>query len=392
MADALLRLRAWGHPAIRATHDKTLEFAVEEQISARATCVVAVGTTTSGQPEPIAGLIEVTLTAPPESFTFTALGNSAWQPGSTLIVRRSRLRRPDTFATDADATAADLPRSLVRALADPGTEVLIDVRRAGQAAVGAVVFAYAPALSTTRLAAELVAADLVLAPEADAREAVRAARTARATNHNARSPVGEEAADVLAHGGRLLCVAATVDDEAVTRALATAPEARIEVLGLPPAAALTATAPAGAQTLVVPAGSPARIAEAAALDPGRAIVFRVDAADLDRVLARVADTRPARATAAYLAVGAGVGERVVRGSLTDLPRPERGVVCCRLDPVPTATHQRSGMVGDELIGALLTEGVAATTIARALASTPGWSRKRAYDQVLAVKQNQAIGP
>src|SRR3954447_4221171 len=110
-----------GHPAIRATHGKTLEFSADPDITARATCVVAIRR--SGDAAPVAGDVRVTLRAGAESFSFDARGNSSWDPSGAAVIRRSPLRLPDTLATHASAAASDLPPSLVEALRDPDVEV-----------------------------------------------------------------------------------------------------------------------------------------------------------------------------------------------------------------------------------------------------------------------------
>ena len=86
----LLRFSAHGHPQLRATHAKTLEFTAESSVTGRATCVL--GVSAELPPAPVAGPIRITIGVGPESVSLDAIGNSAWQPGQSAVLRRSGQR------------------------------------------------------------------------------------------------------------------------------------------------------------------------------------------------------------------------------------------------------------------------------------------------------------
>ncbi|HKC26484.1 MAG TPA: DUF371 domain-containing protein, partial [Jatrophihabitans sp.] len=158
-----MRLVGHGHPAIRATHDKTLELSPDPQITARATCIVAVGLQPAGSA--LAGPLYLTLQAGGASFELEAHANPSWDPSGNAVIRRSPVQLPGTFATAATAAAADLPAGLTAALRDPNALVQLDAELIrGRPAV--VLFAADPRIPhDPRLAAERAAADAVIAED-----------------------------------------------------------------------------------------------------------------------------------------------------------------------------------------------------------------------------------
>src|SRR5581483_6556914 len=77
-----VRLVGRGSPAIRATHAKTLEVTADAEITGRATCVIAVGTS-AVEPRRVAGPVRITISVDGESFAFDARANSGWAPGGS---------------------------------------------------------------------------------------------------------------------------------------------------------------------------------------------------------------------------------------------------------------------------------------------------------------------
>lgn len=208
-------IRATGHPEIRATHDKTWELTPDTELTARATCVLGVGAVTEGGP--LAGPVELRIGAGGHSATVRAVGNPSWVPGGPAVIRRSPLRLPGTLATDADLSAADLPRDLAARLTDPATEVLVEVSAVDDP--GTVVLLHATGPSP-RLSAELAAADTVLAEDAGAR-----ALLARLTAAPARAVPADRI-------GRIFVLATEDLPGRTVRHLLGGPT---EVIGLPPA-------------------------------------------------------------------------------------------------------------------------------------------------------------
>ena len=319
-----MRFVGRGHPAIRATHTKTLEISRDEDITERATCVIAI----AARPEPaapLAGPVRITLRVGDQTWSTTARANPLWNPADSAVVRRSPLRRPGTFATHADRSAADLPPDLVAALRSPAAEVMVDVEPMPVGPRTIVLFAADPARpDDPRLRAEVDAADLVVA-EDDAARALLPAGTARRPAPNP---------------GRTLVVA-TSD----------LPGARMGTDGDP--VELIRTAP-----------------------PTARLVVRANAGDLARLLELARQSRgPEGAT---IAQAYAPPQRVAAGEPIDLPSRDAVHICFdaaeptdALDPaVRTA------------IDGLLADGVPTKVAANALAALTGWDRRRAYDTVL----------
>lgn len=219
-----MRFVGRGHPAVRASHSKTFELAPGHELSERGTCIVAVGA--EAQPaRPMAGPVRIRISAGGHSATVTAVANSSWDPSGPIVVRRSPLRLPGTFATGADAAASDLPRDLVTALQDPDALVTVDVVAVPGDAPTVVLFAADPSQpDDPRLRAEYDAADTVERQDAGARALVAAKQGA---------------------GDRLLVVAT----EDLPRPPVEGSDA-IEVIGLPTQLAVTAACHGGGYTVV----------------------------------------------------------------------------------------------------------------------------------------------
>jgi hypothetical protein len=365
----LVRFDAHGHPAIRATHRKTLEFTAETTITGRATCVVGVAARLPARP--LAGPIELTITVGSESVTCRAIGNSAWWPASgSAVIRRSRQRLPDTLATDAELAADGLPRRLVRALASPDTTLGVLIERRPGPPGGTLLRSFRPGVPVDRLLAEAAAADLVLAedpPSSGWLSSIGIASVGLAS--------AGPAAACLAGGGRVLTISESTSADG-TALLAAAGE--VEVLGLPAEAAVAAAAGDRSPVLQTDRLNPRALPALAAANPSVALVIRCPAERLPTLLADLG-----RASAQLVLVPADDPERPVRGSLSEITPPDRGEVVCRVaalpGPVPAAIVEPRALVRE-----LLGQSVTPRTIALAVAALPGWSRRSAYEFVLAV--------
>jgi hypothetical protein len=351
-----VRLVGSGHPAIRATHHKTLELTPDVDISERATCVVAVGA--AGALQPLAGDVRITITAGTESFTFEARGNPAWDPAGTAIIRRSPFRLPDTLATHATAAASDLPRALVAAMRDGRTAIELSAepirgRRC------AVLFGFEPALHDRRLAAELAVADVVVAEDAAAARAL-GTRTAH-------GPVDVD--------GRVLVVATTdLPGATVVDALR---EVDVETVGLPPALAAAAASPSRAPVFLAPDGADVRAVLRDAPAATR-LVMPVAAADVADALAAAEAQRGSDGGVLVQPFAPPV--RVHPSTPIELPSRDGGYLC--LDAI-TASDALDPRVRAAIDG-LLADGVPSKAAANALAALTGWPRRRAYDYVVSV--------
>jgi hypothetical protein len=374
-----VRLVGHGHSAIRATHAKTLEVTADDTITERATCVVAVGTQAE-PPAPLAGPVRITITAGDESFGLDAFANPSWDPHGAAVIRRSPLRLPGTLATEAGAAAADLPRPLVAALRDPGTRVEVRVERAPpQERI--VLFAADPARrADPRLLAELAVADRVLAEDAGARTLLtrseqNALLTAVEQSKGAPNPP--------LHAGRLLIIA-TADLPGAHLAGPDLTGVPIETVGLPARLAVAAACPSRAPLLFAPDGSDLRALLRAAPAAHR-VVVTVARAELGRFLAQA--ERERGSGAATVAQEFAPVQRAAPDALPDLPSND-AVHCC-LHPAGTATAPVLDPRTRAAVAALLDDGVATRSAARALAQLTGWSRREAYDAVLALQREQS---
>ena len=359
-----------GHPAIRATHHKTLEVTPDPDITERATCVVAVSVT--GGPSAIAGDVRITIRAGDQSFALTARGNSSWRPGSSAVIRRSPLRLPGTFATHATAAASDLPRELVAALHDRHTDVTVEVEPL-PGRLCAVLFAADPGQpDDPRLRAELAAADAVIAEDAGAAGLVAAAGTAGLV-------AAWAAAGPMAVTGRTLVVA--TEDLPGRSVVADLAGVEVETVGLPASLAAAAAFPARGPLLLMPSGAEAATALRDA-PAGARVVVEVAADEVMAVLRRAAHEH--RAEQAVLVRGAAAPVRVT----TDVP-----VELWGSDPVQVCFGPRvayDGLDGraQAAVSALLAEQVPTRAAARVLAELTGWPRRTAYEYVVEQRKAQ----
>ncbi|WP_433870130.1 DUF371 domain-containing protein [Saccharopolyspora sp. CA-218241] len=364
MAAELLRLRARGHHDVRATHGKTLEFTTDAEITARATCVLGVGTT-AAPAHPVAGPVRIEIRCGALSTEFRALAHSGWRPGGTAIVRRSAERLPTTFATDAGLAASALPRDLVELLADPAAEIDVAVRRDTDAAPALIRYHAGPG-ADPRLTAELAAADEVITADPIAEQAVRD----HAPEHRAPAP------------GRTLVVTGV---DPTTPLPADAPE-HVELLGVPTDLAVAAAAPTPAPVVLAGAVDRRTLPDLLRTHHAARIVLRTTAAELPKLLnqaRRLLGTR----TAVLAPTAPGRAERPRRTPVEDAEPGSGALVCC-LEPVATATStaEHPDARWPALLESLLDQDVSPKTLAAALAAQPGWTRRLAYDAVLALKK------
>jgi len=369
----LPRLELIGHPALRATHTKTLEFTPDRVVTERATCVIGVAGQVVGSA--VAGPVRIRIEAGDAVATVDAVANPDWA-GDTAVVRRSTDRRPDTLATEATAGAAQLPRELLARITDPATRIEVRLSRLARRpdGRGALVLAWvAPsAVPSPRLIAELAAADAVVSEDADA---------GRILSGQQRLSSSDAVAGLLdGRLARVLVVAtAGLPGASVTAALQVPERIVVEVAGLPAEVAVAAASPVRGSVQLGGAVARARIdAVLRSVPPETTLVVTVAAGDLPALLERAAQRR-GTGTGAVLDPAAG---GLVRWGPVEGLRAKRtsGELAVALDGVSGDAE-----LGEELtalLRALLADGVSARSAALALARVPGWSRRRAYDAVL----------
>src|SRR5690606_35570524 len=106
-----------GHPGVRASHVKTLEFKRSGDVSPRETCVL--GTDADWDPaavKALRGRVRVTVEVGDAAESFEASVCPACQSAERMVFRRSRHPSPETLGTDATLGAAGLSRDLVERL------------------------------------------------------------------------------------------------------------------------------------------------------------------------------------------------------------------------------------------------------------------------------------
>lgn len=126
-AEARWVVRARGHPAMRATHARSIELAPEDEIGPAATCVVGVS---SEVPEEVAlarGALRLAIAAGGHDSELLAWRSPSWASAKRIVVRTSTFADGDTFAFGATRGAADLDRALLEALKG-GATLTLEVR------------------------------------------------------------------------------------------------------------------------------------------------------------------------------------------------------------------------------------------------------------------------
>ncbi|NUR60896.1 MAG: DUF371 domain-containing protein [Catenulispora sp.] len=162
-----------GHPAIRATHAKTFELTAESALTARATCVLAVGTVLDPALAGMRGRVRLTLaTAGLPAVSGEATLNPLRAITDRVVVRRSRSLDPDTLAVGSTLTAEDLPAAFAAALTDPDREVSLTVEELGpDRPLLRVSFGERTHLPAMKDLQTRGSAELVIAEDAPAKEA-----------------------------------------------------------------------------------------------------------------------------------------------------------------------------------------------------------------------------
>jgi 16S rRNA (cytidine1402-2'-O)-methyltransferase len=410
---ASVSFRARGHGQIAATHDKTIEVTRAEDITRRATCVVAVGAEyDDAELRQLRGDIEVSIECDGVEDHFRATTTPFFLGDDSLVLRRGEPLRARTFAYDASKTAAELDRALVAKLAEATQDVQITMRSLGSGdRAGALFVVSLPIGNDEDLSARarrvLEAVDVVLVEDTrklrdlanrtgmdlpgvlvsyhDHNEATRSADVIDRLRGGARAALVSDAGTPLFSDPGYVVVRDAID-------------AGIEVSPIPGPAALVSVVsvsglPVDRFTYV---GFLSRRAEARrrALQqlvnhhttfvlheaPHRVGALLTDLAAIApewRVCIGREVTKEyeefTRGTAVALA--ASVAEREPRGEFTMVIAPPE-----RADEAPDADDERF----DALLRALLDQGVTTKTLAAALGSLPGVRHKEAYARVLAL--------
>ena len=161
-----------GHAGIAASHDKTIEFTRDREITRRATCVLGVGSDHDNVALlQLRGDVSVAVEAGGERDEFSATLTPFFVGDDSLIFRRGPGLRGRTLGYDASKTAAAVNRALVEWLTDPATDVVVTITetRRARPCPGALFVVALPIGNDGDLAPRarqvLEAADVVLAED-----------------------------------------------------------------------------------------------------------------------------------------------------------------------------------------------------------------------------------
>ena len=129
---------AYGHPAIRSTHPRTLEITTEEHLTRGGDCIIAVNASKglADLPRDIrktlstaGGMARITLLVGSHRFTVEgagAMGLSHSHP-TDIVVRKSGFVSDRTLMVKADKAAVDISRDMVQLLRDPVQRITIEI-------------------------------------------------------------------------------------------------------------------------------------------------------------------------------------------------------------------------------------------------------------------------
>lgn len=124
---------AYGNPGIEGTHKTAFEITQHTSVVPKGDLVI--GTRANFDPEALAALaqvsnkIRITLRTRGITETITGDSNKDYVPGPSIIVRKAGAS-PQTIITNADKSAGDLPRKLIRALQNPEEHLIVIIERA----------------------------------------------------------------------------------------------------------------------------------------------------------------------------------------------------------------------------------------------------------------------
>jgi hypothetical protein len=438
-ADRVVELVGTGHPALRAGHHKTLELTSAQVVGVAASCVLGVGARLVTVADPaLAGPVRVTLSVGDQVIEFDAVANPDWagagiggpdaagpdaggpgehdaadSPGQRptsgghcaaggvrAVLRRSGVRRPDTLAVHSGLVAAGLPRRMRESITDPHCPVRLVVtpvpRREdgrGTLVLGAAGPAGSPGVGphgsggtagTRRWRAELAAADVVVAEDPGAARLIRELAVAGTAVRGSGDPDGPPppatmpaARRALREGGRVLVVSTSgMPGDCVHEELSRPDRQVVETIGLPPILAVVAASPHRLPAQLIPAGrAPAMVRR---MRPGQLTALLAPSSVVAHVLRRARDELGC--VGAVLVHDGDPAAGPLRWAPIDRhlatpPAGDRLIACCVDPPSGTEDPVRA------LVEPLRRAGVPASTLTRAIAGLPGWSRRAAHDLV-----------
>lgn len=387
-----------GHAAITATDSRTLELIDAEEWANRDG---AIGYDAKFDPAALDGLrgrVMIELSCGEATDRFEATISPLFHRGQPLLFRRDPSVRSRSFAFLASKTAADLSRALVEALKKPGARLDIALTPLAEEPPPGMLYLVALPIGhqgdlSPRAVDVLSSVDLILAEDTRiAHDALgwRGIRTKMqscfAHNEKSRAP---DVARRLAEGQRIALVSdagmPVVSDpgqEIAAAALAAGAEIRV-IPG--PSAVLTALALSG---MAAPtfrfAGFPPRQGSSrkewidGLVKAEETSIFFESPHRLSDLLEKLKETVPNRGLAVCRDLTK-QSEQVLRGTVAEIDIAEpAGEYTLVLAPAEPREETQGSVASEELLKALLAEGVQPSTLAKALRRT-GMGRSEAYD-------------
>ncbi len=132
------RFDARGHPSILSTHNTTLEITKDEHLTKKGNCIVAVNSTKGlfELPSDLKGTLtqprakgQLTLRAGDFTFRVEGFGDPrlTFSHATDMVVRRSGFVSDRTLLVNADKSASDIPRRMLRLLQNPTCKIAIEI-------------------------------------------------------------------------------------------------------------------------------------------------------------------------------------------------------------------------------------------------------------------------
>ncbi len=121
--------QAAGHPHVRATHAKSIEFTAAADISLRATCVIGVRAVLPvEQLRRLRGRVRIEITTLEAQDSIVGEINPYFNSTQGAVIRRSEVLSPDTLVVNASHGASQLSCEIVNQLRHPDAALTIRVR------------------------------------------------------------------------------------------------------------------------------------------------------------------------------------------------------------------------------------------------------------------------
>jgi len=354
------------------------------------------------------GRVQVHLRCDGASDQFEATISPLFHRGQPLLFRRDPAIRARSFAFLSSKAAADLARPLIEALKGPGARLEITLTALAEPPPPGTLYLVALPIGhqgdlSPRAVDILSSVDLILAEDTRVAHDALAWRGIRTKlmscfAHNEKSR-GSETARRLLEGQRIALVTDAgmpVISDPGQEIAAAALEAGAEIRVIPgPSAVLTALALSG---IAAPSfrfagfpprqGTPRKEWVAALCAAQETSIFFESPHRLADLVARLAETIPARQIALCRDLTK-QSEQVLRGSVSEIaamldgPNGEFTLVLAPAEKIAAATTDQPVA----LLQALLSEGVAPSTLAKALRRT-GMARAQAYDLAQSLKDGK----